>query len=198
MTTPNLYELFLEEINAGSANLTQSGSVPEATRRQSPNYRQLSRAPFIEQLHAIAEAEQSNGPYGAPPPEASVVPASFRGRFGPLRLIPSPPVTGPSDPSRTAGPILEFFRKALSGSGNGRGRARDEEDDNYCYARYGKETGRCIDRYDDYHHQDFLAGCLERARVRWDLCNRNGGVPSPREPSEWNQRDEEAWRNFSR
>lgn len=108
------------------------------------------------------------------------------------------PLPSPSEGSKAVGPILEFFRGRFSGGGRGRSRAGDDEDDNNCYVRYSKERQRCVDRYDDYHHQDFLAACLERAKIRRDLCNRNGGVPRVDEPNEWGPRDEETWRNFSR
>ncbi len=205
MATPSLYELFFDEVNghAGDNAYPKSGSD---AMRQNWNYRQLSRAPFVEKLQEIAAGEQSKGRFEPTAPSTTTpVLAGFRGGFGSTRPGPFPrPI--PFDPgaaSKAVGPILEFLRGRLSGGGGGGGgrrrdRARDEDDDNDCYSRYGKENRRCGDRLDDYHHQDFLAGCLERAKNRRDLCNRNKGRPRLDEPPEWGPKDEETWRNFDR
>jgi len=64
--------------------------------------------------------------------------------------------------------------------------------------RYLAELDRCKERYDDYAHPHFWAACNERAAIRRDLCNRNGGRPSLNEPHEWDERDEKIWFDTNR
>ncbi len=111
---------------------------------------------------------------------------------------PIPPLPVPGTPEWTDHFIrgLQGLIRAFTSSGRRGGRRSD--DDDYCTDRLSAEMSRCDKRIDDYAHQDFLAACKQRAKHRWDLCNRNGGRPHPNEPNEWGPEDEEIWRNFGR
>jgi len=132
---------------------------------------------------------------------ANVVQAGYR--LGgiplpPMTPVPVPPIPMPSTPDwLKQGWQLYLRAKRGGGGGSGRGRRGDDEEDE-CSNRHAAETQRCDDRYDDYAHQDFLAACKERAKIRWDLCNRNGGRIPKFEPPEWGPADEEIWFNQNR
>jgi hypothetical protein len=95
-------------------------------------------------------------------------------------------------------------KSASGGSGlgnNGGKRTGGGDDDDYCMRRKNEEEGECHQRWRDgeFAHPDHYNGCKNRAVIRWDLCNRNGGRPSPSEPPRWRlDPDEEVYRNQDR
>jgi hypothetical protein len=109
------------------------------------------------------------------------------------------PLPGVFDPW---GPWREQFLKGLEGaikhfSGAGsRTSSGNREDD--CYKRYEEEEKDCDERYWRTTAKGQNRACKDRAKTRWDMCNRNGGTPHPDEPSQWGDKDEEVWRNFNR
>lgn len=61
-----------------------------------------------------------------------------------------------------------------------------DDGDDPCYRRYVREYNRC-----SLQPQKWRSDCRERATIRWDMCNRNGGEPDPNEPPEWSKGDME-------
>jgi hypothetical protein len=114
--------------------------------------------------------------------------------FPPPVPVPPRPIPMPAIPDwwKTAGAVLEMYRRILSGRGGG---GNEDED---CVARHEKEQDRCYERYPDYAHRDFLGGCKVRASDRRNMCFANGGRPHPSEPPEWGLKDEEVFRNLGR
>ncbi len=66
------------------------------------------------------------------------------------------------------------------------------DDENICDRQKREEEGRCYERKDEYAHDHFFPGCLSRAEIRRDLCERNGRR-IPREPAEWGPADEDVY-----
>jgi hypothetical protein len=79
--------------------------------------------------------------------------------------------------------LFNFFRRR-GGSGGG-GRRSDEDD--YCYKRWEREDDNCK-AFQGFGTRTWKA-CKDRAVIRWDLCNRNGGKPSLDEPPEYSWND---------
>jgi len=63
-------------------------------------------------------------------------------------------------------------------------KSSNDGSNNECWQRYNAELGRCR-RWPETERN----GCRERATIRWDMCNRNGGKPNPNEPPEWSEAD---------
>jgi hypothetical protein len=88
--------------------------------------------------------------------------------------------------------LINFFRSRSGGS-----RPRQPERD-LCYERYQAELNECNERREDMVHKHHYSGCTERARDRWDICNKNGYPNGPGEPRKWGDGDEEVWFNQGR
>lgn len=69
----------------------------------------------------------------------------------------------------------------------------EDEDEDYCFRRWQAERRRC-----GRWPLKWYNGCLERANNRHRLCVGNGGVPHPKEPDEWSEKDMETWYNPDR
>jgi len=78
-----------------------------------------------------------------------------------------------------------FFNFLRGRAGSGGGKRSDEND--YCYQRYERELDNC--KQFQGFGADIWRGCKDRATIRWDLCNRNGGKPSLNEPPEYSWND---------
>jgi hypothetical protein len=135
---------------------------------------------------------------GMPP----VITAGFR--LPVRRPAPAGPYPGPEWPAspnrapqlpdwwKTLGSVLQHYPDMMSAFvsggrrfGGGGGGRRDDDGDE-CSRRYEDELDQCADR-----PEEFRPDCKKRATSRWDMCNRNGGRPSPDEPPRWGRRDEE-------
>lgn len=57
-------------------------------------------------------------------------------------------------------------------------------DDEFCYMRWEDEDSRCYSW--SGLGSRVVAACKTRAAIRRDLCIRNGGIPDPNEPPEYN------------
>jgi len=65
------------------------------------------------------------------------------------------------------------------GSGGGGRGGNGAGDDDPCGTQGAAEQGECWDRLDDYVHQDYLWGCIERAKAREQWCRKPDGKPEP-------------------
>jgi hypothetical protein len=111
---------------------------------------------------------------------------------------PKSPLPGPAPIPPSFGSRFSKTPKSSGSGGGGRGRGRDE-DDSQCYERESSERANCYKRIEEYPHWDFLAGCLERAGNRRDLCVKSGGRLDHEGPAEWDpDKDEEIYYNFRR
>ena len=82
-----------------------------------------------------------------------------------------------------------------------RSRGRAQDDENECSRRSSEEVARCYARRGERSgafEPRFLQACLDRAKARQDLCERNGGRLPKWEPPEWGSADEEEWYNENR
>jgi hypothetical protein len=106
--------------------------------------------------------------------------------------------------SALSGPDDSVYPMATLGRGRQRkasARSRSQaraDDGDWCYQRYLQELERCNDNKDNYAHPHFLGGCKDRAKERWDKCNRNGGRPPLEELPEWGKEDEDIYFETSR
>jgi hypothetical protein len=73
-------------------------------------------------------------------------------------------------------------------------------DDDFCDNRQTEELRKCEAYREDIAHPDHYSGCQERAKTRWDLCNRNYKRRRKwDEPAEWDPPvDEEIYFNTGR
>lgn len=149
----------------------------------------------------------SNSPGGFPStgaqhlPEPQIIAAGFRlplprrPAVGPLSAPPwpVPEILAPRIPDwwKVLGAAAQILPRNASGFGGGGGGERGDGD--LCYRRHEAEQGEC--RWRD---PEFRRDCNQRATHRWDLCNRNGGRPSPSEPPKWGFADEERVRRLRR
>jgi RHS repeat-associated protein len=115
---------------------------------------------------------------------------------GPGIPLPLPPVFIPGSPENdqftknTLGglqKIIQMCRRSLGFGGGG----NDDEPD--CHSRQEREEDNCRKRRWQMAHNDYFQGCIQRSHERRSRCIRNGGKPSPDEPPEWGDADEETW-----
>jgi hypothetical protein len=197
-----------------------SQQTPSAPR--DPNFRRLSGTPVISRRQDGIAAFNPIGDRSSPPysPAGRDALLDFLGPSG-ERALPewfaaSPtmnvtqsgsPGRGISIPSTTSSPLPSIYMQANPRSRNiSRVQSRkavsiergNGDDDDMCARRMSNEIDGCHERQDEYAHQDFLQACIDRAKRRWDLCNRNGGRIPRFEPPEWGPRDEEVWFDVNR
>jgi hypothetical protein len=200
-----------------------SEQTPSAPR--DPNFRRLSGAPVISRRQngnaPFNPIDDRSGPqYSSIGPDAS---PDFLGSSGerapPEWFAASPtmnaaqrasPDGGISLPPMTPVPLPSIYMQANPRSRNAVSKMsrtaasigrRGGDDENVCDKRQREEFARCQARAraGEYADPDWLPACLNRATIRWDLCNRNGYRIPRFEPSEWGlDPDEEVWINESR
>jgi len=101
MASQGLYDLLLGAIQEErQREFADPGLFSAAVRPPDPNFRQLSRAPFVERLHTIAQSfDQPDDEYGAPlTSQEALTPMLVRFRGGSVGLpFPGqPPFAPPS------------------------------------------------------------------------------------------------------
>ena len=175
--------------------------------QSSPSYSPVGDSSSLASMSATRQGTGLFGGYSDKPvspwvggsPTMTAVPVGWR-----VNGIPFPPIGPMPRPQIPAPAISELWQQAqealklYSQLRYGRVGGRKKNDDEYCYSREDAEKGRCYARKQEYAHWDHLAGCLNRAMTRRDLCVRNGG-PDPGEPREWGpDDDEEIWINTDR
>jgi hypothetical protein len=182
------------EAPAPAAALAESRSYPAELRFASPR---------PETNEAVAGRNFAPSPWSLPTPEnaleAGLLPVSYNDA---IRRPPwwRPPSLGETwlDQSIKGGQgLINFFRSRSGGSSSGGSRRRRPERD-LCYERYQAELNECNERKEDMVHEHHYIGCTERARDRWDVCNKNGYPNGPGEPRKWGDGDEEVWFNQGR
>jgi len=167
-----------------------------------PNFRQLSRFPVLPTLEAA----------GSIATELLDIPEFLRRT--PRAPSPDSIVTETDEPPNTSdsGGRKEVGRKGGGGGGGGGsgrggggrgGKGRRPKYEDLCEKRHTEERNRCYNYEEDPVHQDYFQACKDRAKERWLLCDKHGGLDHPG-PGEWRPGtdarpgDEETWLDHGR
>lgn len=154
---------------------------PQVSEQPDPNHRELTTvSPDSEEVGSTSDLFDPSLIGWRKKRKKTVRRGSSRGSF---------PRTSSSAGAGSRGP----GGKGPSGNGG--------DDDDYCTSRRWEEESECNKRRwnEEYAHKDFSGACKERAKLRWDACNRNGGTPPPWEPKKWSlDPDEEVFINIGR
>jgi len=149
----------------------QRPSRQQATDRAVANYFGSAPEPAPAETNEVQLAGVRYSYPGMLPPFSPPLPGTAPPI--PPELIPKMPEWWKILPGLLGLPGLIYERSRSGGGGDGSRRRRGNDDDDECDRRFGEETDRCYDRYDEYAHPGFLSGCKERAVNRWRLCIGN-------------------------